>query len=381
MVMPREVGVVGPDVAALQRQLSNAQRQQALAQSLISSGRRPINPMEGLSHALVNFLATKKGDRAQQDINTAQEGLLREQQAQAKAKENATLEFLVSNGMDLNRATQLVAAGAGEQALAHALKPAPKPSFTQSGIPGLMVDRSDPSIQFDALAGAVSGVSPQTSPAAPQTPSAPSIADRIETPAQKRQRETEAKIAEEQRKAEADIAKEQRAAEQRVIDARTAADRKRFEGLSESEATRQSSIQQAKDFRKAFSEGGEFDSGVLSGLDMGSGASSGFGRAVADWIPGTWTDQGAFDEAFNSFAERAARAALKASGEIRPTDADVQGMKRAMFGIGRDEGVNINLLDQFIAEQEAEQAAFDELKLKFGSSVDFEDGTSVTFNE
>jgi len=82
-----------------------------------------------------------------------------------------------------------------------------------------------------------------------------------------------------------------------------------------------------------------------------SGAESGTTRAVAGWIPGVYTDQGAFDQELNSFAEQAARAALKASGEIRPTDADVKGMKESMFGVGKDEAVNKNLLDAYIAEQ------------------------------
>ena len=54
---------------------------------------------------------------------------------------------------------------------------------------------------------------------------------------------------------------------------------------------------------------------------------------------------------FNAFSEVAARQQLKASGETRPTDADVQGMKQAMFGIGRDEKVNVQLLEDFIADQ------------------------------
>jgi len=92
-----------------------------------------------------------------------------------------------------------------------------------------------------------------------------------------------------------------------------------------------------------------FKDALTSGL-----RSSGVGRQAALFAPiGVWTDQGSFDEIFNSFAEVAARERLKASGELRPTDADVQGMKAAMFGVGRSEPANIELLKDFIAEQRA----------------------------
>jgi len=71
-------------------------------------------------------------------------------------------------------------------------------------------------------------------------------------------------------------------------------------------------------------------------------------RKALSYLPFTFTEQGAMDEEFNAFAETSARQALKESGEIRPTDADVKGMKQAMFGIGRDEKVNERLLQQFM---------------------------------
>lgn len=109
--------------------------------------------------------------------------------------------------------------------------------------------------------------------------------------------------------------------------------------LRSTKTGRESSIVKATSFRDALS----------SGL-----RSSGVGRQAANFVPiGVWTDQGEFDELFNAFAETAAREKLKASGETRPTDADVQGMKSAIFGLGRSEGANIQLLDEFIADQEA----------------------------
>jgi len=91
------------------------------------------------------------------------------------------------------------------------------------------------------------------------------------------------------------------------------------------------------------------------------GAKSGAGRHAASFVPGVYTSQGQFDEKFNAFAEVAARQKLKASGETRPTDSDVQGMKQAMFGVGRAEEVNIALLKEFINELNAENAELQSL--------------------
>ena len=109
--------------------------------------------------------------------------------------------------------------------------------------------------------------------------------------------------------------------------------------LSSTQVNRVANTEKAKYFLDAF-KSGDFKSGV--------------GRKVSNYLPiGVWTDQGEFDELLDSFAEVAAREKLKASGETRPTDADVSGMKKAMFGIGRDEQVNIKLLEEFIAEQQS----------------------------
>ena len=101
----------------------------------------------------------------------------------------------------------------------------------------------------------------------------------------------------------------------------------------------------------------QFLDGFRSG-EKGSGA----GRKALSFLPfGTYTPQGQFDEALDSFAEFAAREKLKASGEIRPTDADVKGAKQALFGIGRDEAVNINLLETFIRQQQAAENEYQAL--------------------
>ena len=117
----------------------------------------------------------------------------------------------------------------------------------------------------------------------------------------------------------------------------------RLNTLRTAKAGRQANISKAEKFLK-----------LLKAGEIKTGA----GRKAASYIPGVYTKQGQLDEEFNAFAEIAARQALKASGELKPTDADVEGMKRAMFGIGRDETVNINLLEDFLRQQRADEEEY-----------------------
>ena len=117
--------------------------------------------------------------------------------------------------------------------------------------------------------------------------------------------------------------------------------------LSEAAPARRSSLIEAKKWLKRFESG-----------DMASGAAR---KALTVAAPGVFTEQGRWDQEFDAFAERAARAMLKAMGEIRPTDADVIGAKRALFGVGKDEQVNIELLNKFIREQDSMESRFQEL--------------------
>lgn len=124
-------------------------------------------------------------------------------------------------------------------------------------------------------------------------------------------------------------------------------EQQRFNDLRSSASGRNNSIKKASKFLKLFQN-----------RNMKSGA----GRAAASYVPGIYSDQGKLDEEFNAFAEVAARQTLKASGELRPTDADVEGMKRAMFGIGRDESVNMILLQDYLDQQGADEAEYQGLK-------------------
>lgn len=121
---------------------------------------------------------------------------------------------------------------------------------------------------------------------------------------------------------------------------------RRLGELSGTSSGRNSAVKKATKFKMALEKG-----------EVHSGA----GRKGLSFVPGVFTSQGQFDEEFNAFAEVAARQTLKASGETRPTDADVQGMKQAMFGIGRDESVNIQLLNDFIKDQHAQTNELDQL--------------------
>lgn len=141
------------------------------------------------------------------------------------------------------------------------------------------------------------------------------------------------------------------------------ANKKRLEELAGSAANRAMATSKAEDFLAAFETGKA--QGHLEGLDLGKGAESGSARSNMTFLP-TFTDQGRFDEALDAFAEEAARAKLKAAGETRATDADVEGMKRSLFGIGKDEKVNISLLRTFIAEQNANNEEYAELQRQFG---------------
>lgn len=120
----------------------------------------------------------------------------------------------------------------------------------------------------------------------------------------------------------------------------------RIDLLKNTSTGRNAAIGKAVKFKRALESGEAF---------------SGAGRKAASFVPGVFSSQGQFDEEFNAFAEVAARQTLKASGETRPTDADVQGMKNAMFGIGRDESVNVQLLDDFINTQKQEEEELNQL--------------------
>ena len=98
---------------------------------------------------------------------------------------------------------------------------------------------------------------------------------------------------------------------------------------------------------------------AIAGKSTGEGAIySGLARKGLSLIPISITKQSQLDEQLDSMAEQAARAKLKSLGEIRPTDADVKGMKESLFGIGRSEETNVKLLTQYLAELEKTEAKY-----------------------
>lgn len=158
-------------------------------------------------------------------------------------------------------------------------------------------------------------------------------------------------------------------------------DAARSSDLGATSALRKTSLEQAKRFLGAF-EGKEDDLQYF-GLDdpffgglLGRAAESGSMRDIIKFLP-VATDQGRFDQQLDAFAEQAARQLLQAAGEVRPTNEDVEGAKNALFGVGKDEQVNINLLRKYIAEQEAVENEFQNLR---NSSMDL-GGTRFTIEE
>jgi len=125
----------------------------------------------------------------------------------------------------------------------------------------------------------------------------------------------------------------------------------RISELNKGERARNASIVKAAGFLNAFTGKEKLPDDRFLDIFQGDKASSGLLRSLLTFAP-VFTSQGQFDEELDAFAEVAAREKLKAVGEIRPTDADVEGMKRALFGKGRDEATNINLLTEFIEQQQ-----------------------------
>lgn len=148
--------------------------------------------------------------------------------------------------------------------------------------------------------------------------------------------------------------------------ARVKAHQKRFEALGSDTAARRMNLTKATDFLAAFSPEG-LPEGNSLGLPTGFKAKSGAGRRAlfAGGYAPVFSEQGQFDEQIESFAETAARSRLKALGEIRPTDADVLGMKRSLFGNGRDELTNKQLLEQYLEEQGDLEKEFTDLRNEF----------------
>lgn len=85
------------------------------------------------------------------------------------------------------------------------------------------------------------------------------------------------------------------------------------------------------------------------------------------------TEESTDKQLLDSLAEKAARAQLKANGETRPTDADVEGMKRAMFNLGNTEEANIKKLEDFVKRQKALINEYDQMKSKLKKGEGLED--------
>ena len=102
--------------------------------------------------------------------------------------------------------------------------------------------------------------------------------------------------------------------------------------------------------------------------------STGPGSKLAGNIGGFFdTEESSLKERLDSLAEKAARAQLKANGETRPTDADVEGMKKAMFNLGNTEATNMEKLQDFIRQQESGLDEYQQMKTKLDNGEGLED--------
>jgi len=129
-----------------------------------------------------------------------------------------------------------------------------------------------------------------------------------------------------------------------------------LEELGDSSAFRAGNIATTEEFLAGFKDG-----------TLHSGA----GRKALSYLPTTFTVQGQKDEQLDAMSEQAARAKLKALGEIRPTDADVKGVKESLFGIGRSEETNVILLTQYLKELKHREAKYQGLlKARAGNTLE-----------
>jgi len=133
----------------------------------------------------------------------------------------------------------------------------------------------------------------------------------------------------------------------------------RFDELQGQIPNRMANIEEAKALSKLI-ENDELDTGPGSKM-------AGEVGAFFD------TEESTYKQRLDSLAEKAARSQLKANGEVRPTDADVEGMKKAMFNLGNTEDANIKKLQDFIKQQEAGLNEYNQMKEVLESGKGLED--------
>ena len=85
------------------------------------------------------------------------------------------------------------------------------------------------------------------------------------------------------------------------------------------------------------------------------------------------TEESTYKQRLDSLAEKAARSQLKANGEVRPTDADVEGMKKAMFNLGNTEAANVKKLKDFVKQQESGLNEYEQMKEQLATGEGLED--------
>lgn len=132
----------------------------------------------------------------------------------------------------------------------------------------------------------------------------------------------------------------------------------RYDSLQEQIPNRMASIEEARALKELLEKG-----------EISTGPGAKLAGDIGSFIG---TKESTYKQRLDSLAEKAARAQLKANGEVRPTDADVEGMKRAMFNLGNTEEANIKKLEDFIKQQEAGIDEYNQMKKKLKSGEGLE---------
>lgn len=145
----------------------------------------------------------------------------------------------------------------------------------------------------------------------------------------------------------------------KLEDEREKAIAKRFATLEEEVPNKLATIDEAKFIMNEIEKG-----------NIGTGPGSALAGTVGSFFN---TEESSLKERLDSLAEKAARAQLKANGETRPTDADVEGMKRAMFNLSNTEATNMEKLQDFIKQQESGLDEYNQMKTKLDSGEGLED--------
>ena len=175
-------------------------------------------------------------------------------------------------------------------------------------------------------------------------------------------------------KAQLDNADKDRISKETIAKGKTNSSGKKKSKLDEERekdiAARFTSLEEQVPNTMATIEEAKFIIGEIEGDRLDTGPGSKLAGDIGSFFD---TKESGLKQRLDSLAEKAARAQLKANGEVRPTDADVEGMKRAMFNMGNTEDTNVEKLKAFIKQQESGLNEYNQMKAKVDKGESLED--------